>query len=270
MAKIIWVEDQSHWIDKFRDILEDSDLDGKPNELLIYKSSEAAGQQISLMKKDEGPDLALLDARMNGNDQAGFSVSSSLLKKWPGLPIIFFSEYSGTDIERDALTEHMVSDFIAKHQNNVEQVLCWRIRAALRQHAIGAGGFKEGGANVLGSGDLRMDLDTWEVYWKGVKVMNPDNPKRPLAPTPRKILRCLVERSPRPVSTWQVAEYMGLDPDTYSYATYRQHIKTLRRALSAASKQDDFMKLSKQGVGIISCGEQGSYCWKPVGQGGMH
>ena len=61
MARIIWVEDQSHWIDKFRDILTNADLDGKANELIIYKSSEAAGQQISLMKKEDGPDLALLD-----------------------------------------------------------------------------------------------------------------------------------------------------------------------------------------------------------------
>ncbi|HED17752.1 MAG TPA: response regulator transcription factor [Gammaproteobacteria bacterium] len=264
MAKIIWVEDQSHWIDKFRDILTNTDLDGKANELIIYKSSEAAGQQITLMKKEEGPDLALLDASMNGNDQAGFSVSRALLKKWPGMPIIFFSEYSGTDIERDALTEHMASDFIAKHQSNVEQVLCWRIRAVLRQQAMGDGSLQSSSDNVLSSGDLKMDLDTWEVYWKGVKLMNPDNPKRPLAPTPRKILRCLVERTPRPVSTWQVAEYMGVDPDTYSYATYRQHIKTLRRALTVASEQEDFMELSKQGLGIISCGEQGSYCWKAI------
>lgn len=267
MARIIWVEDQLHWIDKFQDILKNADLDGNPNKLEIYKYSEAARQQIALMDRNEGPDIALLDAKMNGNDQAGFAVSEALLNKWPGLPIIFFSEYSGTEIEKDALTEYSVTDFIAKHQKNVEEVLCWRMRAALRQRAISEGSMPGQKGNILSNGDLKMDLDTWEVYWKGVKLMNPDNPKRPLAPTPRKILRCLVERSPRPVSTWQLADYLEVEPEKYSYATYRQHIKTLRRSFeSADGGHGEFIKLCQQGSGIISCGEKGSYCWKKISQ----
>ena len=80
MASIFWVEDQLHWINKFSSILEQSDFDGKPNHLAVYNFPEAAKQKIALSDKDSPPDVALLDARMNGNDQAGFSVSSALRK----------------------------------------------------------------------------------------------------------------------------------------------------------------------------------------------
>jgi DNA-binding response OmpR family regulator len=265
MAKIFWVEDQSHWIEKFQDTLEHADLDGECNEVRVYKFSEAARQQIALMSVDDRPDIALLDARMNGNDRAGFSVSAALLNKWPGLPIIFLSEHSGTGIEKDALYEHQVADFIAKHQRNVEEVLCWRLRAVLRHKAVSDGAANKAAGEVLGSGDLRLDLGTWEVYWRGVRLMNPDNPKRPLAPTPRKILRCLVERSPRPVTVWQIAEYLGVDPDSYSSATYRQHIKTLRRSFDTAEGgAGHFLEQCRNGCGIISCGDQGAYSWRKV------
>ena len=265
MAKIFWVEDQLHWIDKFKDVLKNADLDGGLNDLEVHKYSESARQQIALTKQSDGPDIALLDAKMNGNDQAGFTVSTALLKKWPDLPIIFFSEYSGTDIEKEALSEHHVTDFIAKHQDNIEQVLCWRLKAALRQKAVNTNSESSQTGNILTSGELTMDLDTWEVYWKGVRLMNPDNPKRPLAPTPRKILRCLVERSPRPVTTWQVAEFLEVDPETYSYATYRQHIKALRRSIDNADDyQGAFLERCKNGSGIINCGDKGSYSWKKI------
>ena len=266
MAKIFWVEDQLHWIDKFQDVLKNADLDGGPNELAIYKYSESARQQIALTKQSEGPDIALLDAKMNGNDQAGFAVSAALLKKWPGLPIIFFSEHSGTEIEKDALSEYQVSDFIAKHQNNVDQVLCWRLKAALRQKAVNADNVSNQAGSILNSGDLKMDLDTWEVYWRGIRLMNPDNPKRPLAPTPRKILRCLVERSPRPVNTRQIAEFLDMNPDEYSYATYRQHIKTLRRSIDNADGGNKaFLDICKIGKGIVNCGDKGTYSWVKYG-----
>ena len=265
MAKIFWVEDQSHWIDKFQDTLERADLDGGRNEVLVCKFSEAARQKIALMSAEDRPDIALLDARMNGNDRAGFSVSAALLSKWPGLPIIFFSEHSGTGIEKDAFSEHRIADFIAKHQRNVEEVLCWRMRAVLRHKAVNDHAATTSAGGVLRSGDLTLDLDTWEVYWKGGRLMNPDNPKRPLAPTPRKILRCLVERSPRPVTTWQIGEYLGADADGYSHATYRQHIKTLRRSLDAAEGGTGrFIERCKKGYGIVTRGEQGAYSWMKV------
>jgi len=263
MAKIFWVEDQLHWIEKFQDVLTNADLDGGPNELQIHKYSESARQQIALTKTNDAPDIALLDAKMNGNDQAGFAVSTALLKKWPGLPIIFFSEHSGTEIEKEAISEYQVTDFIAKHQKNIEQVLCWRLKACIRQKAVNTGNESIQQGSILTSGDLKLDLDTWEVYWKGVRLMNPDNPKRPLAPTPRKILRCLVERSPRPVTTWQIAEFLDVDPDGYSYATYRQHIKTLRRSIDNADGGEGvFIDACKSGSGVINCGDKGSYGWK--------
>ncbi len=262
MATIFWVEDHFHWVEKFQPILESTDFDGKPNTVEIYKFAEAAKQRIATTPQDKRPDVAILDARMNGNDQAGFSVSSALLKKWPGLPVIYLSEHSGTAIERDALVDHNAADFIAKHQRNVEEVLCWRIKAVLRQTAIQEKSSPATTSDILCSGDFKMDLNTWEAYWQGNKLMNPDNPRRPLAPTPRKILRCLVERSPRPVTAEQISEYIGVAAERFSYASYRQHIKTLRRAFDAAAGNTDFSQASKKECGIIAFGDAGAYCWK--------
>ncbi len=262
MAKIFWVEDQSHWIDRFRAALESSDFDGQNNLLTVFKFSEAARQHIALCRKDDAPDIAILDAHMNGHDQAGFCVSSALQKKWPGLPIVFLSEHSGTGLERDALEQYHARDFVSKHQHNAEEVLCWRIKAALRQTALQGSDKRELPDNILTSGALQLDLDTWQVYWRGNKLMNPDNPRRPLAPTPRKMLRCLVERSPRPVSTAQMGEYLDANPDTYAHATYRQHIKTLRRAFDAAEGGSGrFLDMCKQGKGIVTFGGSSAYQW---------
>ncbi len=262
MARIFWVEDQSHWIKKFSAVLEAEDFDGSPNSIAIYHFAEAARQKIALTDKESAPDVALLDARMNGNDQAGFSVSNALRKKWPRLPIIYLSEHAGTDIERAALEQFSATDFIAKHQHNVEQVLCWRIRAALRQASIDSD--LSATINVITSGELTIDLNTWNVYWKGQRLMNPSNARRPLAPTPRKLLRELVESSPRPLSAGQIAERLDSDAEKFSYASYRQHIKTLRRAFDAVDA--GFIERCTRGEGIVTFGDEGAYCWIPAGR----
>ena len=261
MAAILWVEDQSHWIKKFSPILEAEDFDGKPNSLVILNFAEAARQKIALTEQDSPPDVALLDARMNGNDQAGFSVSAALQRKWPRLPIIYLSEHAGTDIERAALEQFAAADFIAKHQHNVEQVLCWRIRAVLRQASIDSD--LSATLNVVISGELTIDLTSWNVYWKGQRLMNPSNARRPLAPTPRKLLRELVESSPRPLTAGQIAERLDIDTEKFSYASYRQHIKTLRRAFGAVDP--GFADLCNGGEGIVTFGDEGAYCWVRVG-----
>jgi DNA-binding response OmpR family regulator len=262
MASIFWVEDQSHWIKKFSAVLESEDFDGRPTTLAIYHFAEAARQKIALTDKDSPPDVALLDARMNGNDQAGFSVSNALHRKWPRLPIIYLSEHAGTDIERAALEQFAAADFVAKHQHNVEQVLCWRIRAALRQVSIDSD--LSATQNVVTSGELTIDLNSWNVYWKGQRLMNPSNARRPLAPTPRKLLRELVEASPRPLTAGQIADRLDTDADKFSYASYRQHIKTLRRAFGAVDPE--FAGLCNRGEGIVTFGDEGAYCWVRVGR----
>lgn len=258
MAKLFWVEDQSHWIDKFTPVLENTDFDGGDNTLLICRFAEAARQQIAVTDSEDMPDIAILDARMNGNDQAGFGVSQALHKKWPQLPIIYLSEHSGTTIEADAFELGNTQDFIAKHQRNVEAVLCWRIKAILRQRAVD----KTSPQDTVTHGQLTIDLITWEVYWHGTKLMNPGNPKRPLPPTPRKILRHLVEASPRPIATWKMAELLDADLEKFSYANYRQHIKNLRHAFDLAEgKTGSFLQKCKNGSGIVTFGDQEAYCW---------
>lgn len=260
MASILWVEDQSHWVDRFTPILEQTMFDQKPTDLRVFRFAEAACQHIRL--SETAPDLALLDAHMNGNDQAGFSVSRALQRKWPDLPILYLSEHSGTAVEQQAFETTGAVDFIAKHQRNIESVLCWRIGAALRQSALSQPGSQMAG-DLLQSGDLTLDRVTWEVYWQGHKLMNPANPKRPLAPTPRKILRALVEASPRPLSTAQIADQLGADPERFSYANYRQHIRTLRLSFDQAmGAAGTFLELCRSGQGIVTFGDEGAYLWK--------
>jgi hypothetical protein len=76
-------------------------------------------------------------------------------------------------------------------------------------------------------------------------------------------LRELVESSPRPLTAGQIAERLDSDADKFSYASYRQHIKTLRRAFAVVDK--DFGDLCNRGEGIVTFGDEGAYCWVPVG-----
>jgi len=264
MTRILWVEDQFHWLNKLTPVLQSADFgDGEGgNEVQTFKFAEAACQHIRLAKN--APDIAILDANMNGNDGAGFTVQRALVKKWPQLPIIYLSEHSGTGIEQNALEKVETKDFIAKHQDNIEAVLCWRIKAALRQARM-RGAMPQISAEVIQQGDLTIDVATWEVYWHGERLMNPKNSARPLPPIPRKILRCLVERSPRAVSTDQIADYLELD--NFNYASYRQHIKTLRDAFEQmAQKLDEpsFLDVCKSNRGIVTVGDEAGYCWKPM------
>lgn len=273
MAKIFWVEDQFHWIDKFKSLLEQTDFESKLpteetsnikiNQVEVHKFVESASQAIKLARS--APDIVILDANMNGNDDAGLSVSRLIRQKWPKLPIIYLSEHSGTSMEEKAFEQSNAQDFIAKHQQNIEKVLCWRIRALLRQKSLQqvvTTANDEINNETIQSGDLTIDLTTWNVYWFGERLMNPANNKRPLAPMPRKILRILVESSPRPITTLQMAE--RLDSDKFSAANYRQHIKTLRHSFEQAAitrKQVSFIERCKQGKGITTFGDEGGYCW---------
>jgi len=264
MTHILWVEDQSHWIEKFQPVLEATGFTDRPTRIQVFRFAEAACQHIRLADADQPPDLALLDANMNGNSGAGFSVSRALQRKWPQLPVLYLSEHSGTDIEQEAFESTGAKDFIAKHQVNVESVLCWRIKAVLRQQSMSQPGRAQPG-DVLQSGDLRIDTTSWDVYWQGQKLMNPSNSKRPLAPTPRKILRYLVEASPRPLNTLQIADKLDADPERFSYANYRQHIRTLRLAFDQAmGGTGEFIEHCKAGRGIVTFGDEGAYCWRPI------
>jgi len=273
MVTIFWVEDQYHWIDKFKSVLENANfslgdtpdsaknLTKSPlNHVIVHKFVESACQAINRMKSQ--PDVVILDANMSGNDDAGLTVSCLLAKKWSNVPIIFLSEHSGTGIEEKVFDKTTTQDFIAKHQENVEKVLCWRIKALLRHKKIPINQSNSPSTDSLVSGDLTIDLATWNVYWHGQRLMNPNNSQRPLAPTPRKILRFLVELSPRPVSTMQMEQ--KLESDRFNYASYRQHIKTLRHSFEQASiktSQNSFLEGCKQGKGIITFGDEGAYCW---------
>ena len=262
----MWVEDQLHWITKFKSVLESADLIGAgsegKNQVQVFKFAESARQHIA--QTQQAPDIAILDANMNGNDQAGFSVSRALHKKWPKLPVIYLSEHSGTGIEQQAFEETGAQDFIAKHQQNIEAVLCWRVRKALKNAEQTNGENTSLAENILESGHLTIDTQTWNVYWYGERLMNPANARRPLPPTPRKILRYLVEASPSPLTTLQIVEKLDADPERFSAANYRQHIRTLRQSIEQAAQikdQTSFIDTCKAGKGITTFGDDGAYCW---------
>ena len=268
MIKIFWVEDQNHWIEKFQAVLQTTPFEpgaegtlpeGDGNRLEVFKQLDAALARITQTDHSDAPDIALLDASLNGDDDGGYTLSQALLKKWPALPIVFLSEHSGTGIEQKAFEQGVTRDFIAKNQRNIEAVLVWRMKALLKGTLSPAAQTQQ-----LTSGDLSIDLVSWEVHWKGRVLVNPANPKRPLAPTPRKILRFLVEASPRPLTTLQMADKLDADLEKFSYANYRQHIKILRKSLALAHGDEDaFMALCKQGQGVATFGADGAYLWKP-------
>ncbi len=285
MIKIFWVEDQFHWIDRFKSILEkanfsidsspteeQSEIPKKDNQVDIYRFEESARHEINQSIKNRAfklPDIIILDANMNGDNDAGLSLSKLINKVWSQVPIIFLSEHSGTSTEEKVFENTQTRDFIAKHQENIEKVLCWRIKALLRATSM-IQSSRHDKDNSLSSdkqikqGELTIDLVTWNVYWYGEKLMNPKNIQRPLAPTPRKILRYLVEASPHPVSTLQMEEKLNLD--RFNYASYRQHIKTLRNSFQNTSsvKQLSFSELCAKGEGIVTFGDDGAYCWKQI------
>ena len=63
-----------------------------------------------------------------------------------------------------------------------------------------------------------------------------------------------------------MAERIEADMDKFSYASYRQHIKSLRRSIDAAEGGDGrFLALCRNGFGIVTFGDDGAYLWKPPG-----
>ena len=178
--------------------------------------------------------------------------------------MIYLSEHSGTGIEQQAFEETGAQDFIAKHQQNIEAVLCWRIKAALKKSLLSDTSTPQQSSETLQSGSLTIDTLSWNVYWHGERLMNPTNERRPLPPTPRKILRYLVEASPTPLSTSQIVEKLDADPERFSDANYRQHIRTLRQSIEQAAERKgeaSFTDLCKSGKGITTFGDSGAYCW---------
>ncbi|PHS14800.1 MAG: histidine kinase [Kangiella sp.] len=290
MIKLFWVEDQFHWIDRFQSILEKADfsIDSastednsatsvNDNEVDIYRFEESARHEINQSIKQNDyqiPDIVILDANMNGDNDAGLSLSKLINRVWPQVPIIFLSEHSGTSTEEKVFANSQTRDFIAKHQENIEKVLCWRIKALLRATLISQStGLNDKNSldndKQIKQGELLIDLITWNVYWYGEKLMNPKNQQRPLAPTPRKILRYLVDASPHPVNTSQMEEKLNLE--CFNYASYRQHIKTLRSSFQNASinnnsskNQLSFSEICAKGEGIVTFGDDGAYCWKQI------
>ena len=255
MATIVWVEDQKHWVDRFGPSLQDSNFDGNQNRLVLLDSPDAVAGYLRDAREE--PDLALLDARMRGDDQAGFKVARHLHQRWPMLPVIYFSEHSGTRVEAQAFELQSTGDFIAKHQRNAEQVLCWRIKALLRQRLLRTA---RAHTDCLNSGPLTIDLLSWEIYWRDTRLQNPKNPKRPLPPTPRRVLHHLVLHAPRPQNAAQVAHALDLDEQRFTNAAYRQHIRTLRDALQLAS-DGEFSTLAELGQGLVTCSDSGAYHW---------
>jgi two-component system, OmpR family, response regulator len=261
MANIWWVEDQFHWINKFQPVLESANFgdNSHPNLVKVMRFYEAAQQAIKTAQ--HSPDIVILDANLNGNDEAGLSLSLQLKNKWPDVAIIYLSEHSGTPIEEKAFEQSNAQDFIAKHQQNIEQVICWRIKALLRQRQLETN-ISVSSPQVMTSGALQIDLETWNVYWHKTKLMNPNNAKRPLAPTPRKMLKELVSCSPRPITTDQMAQ--RLDMQKLTDSNYRQHIKVLRHSFEQAASganQPSFLSLCKKGYGVVTFGDLHAYCW---------
>ena len=64
-----------------------------------------------------------------------------------------------------------------------------------RVMAVQTSGAARAASRLLELGELTIDLNTWNVYWKGRRLMNPSNARRPLAPTRRIAFLTMIGRS---------------------------------------------------------------------------
>jgi two-component system phosphate regulon response regulator PhoB len=163
------------------------------------------------------PDAILLDWMLPG--QTGLQ----LARKWRadertrGIPILMLTA-RGDEPDKVAGLDAGADDYITKPFSTQE--LLARIRAVLRRRA------PEPSDETLAVGELRLDVATHRVTWKGQPVK--------LGPTEFKLLHHLMRHPERVHSRAQLLDKVWGDHVYIEERTVDVHIKRLREALGAA------------------------------------
>ncbi len=219
MSKILVVEDEMKIARTIRDYLEVAGFD-----VTVTGDGSAA---LSSARADR-PDLVVLDLGLPGMD--GLDVAREL-RRSATTPIIMLTA-RGEESDRIVGLELGADDYLVKPFSPKELVA--RVRAVLRRTTGG------GGAEILRSGDVEMDLPKMRARVDGRAV--------DLTPTEFQLLATLVREPGRVFTRGQLLDAIhGVSLETYERAI-DAHVKNLRRKIEPEVGRPRYI-LTVHGVG---------------------
>ena len=134
---------------------------------------QAIDQLPDVDDSDRPPmDIALLDVEELGGDvHAGLKLCKRVKKRWPSVPVVFLTSHE--TIEQHILgIEAGADDYLTKSglsDPDYPQYIWTVILAQLKRAGIMGNG-EEGVSRVYTNGSLRVNLDVYQIYWRGEQV----------------------------------------------------------------------------------------------------
>ena len=226
-----------------------------------YERALDALKAIDQWKGCPLPDAALLDIDQNDYTDAGIDISLKIRQLWPSVPVMFLS---GKVNFQERLRNREVGEvtYMSKTPlSDNEPGYAEEIRAAICALITEPDGFP----NKYPLGDLYIDMDAGEVYWRGVKLQ--------MSASEIGIVDELVRpgNAGRARRYANLADAAGMSGKPLSQNQLRINVKQrIRLVRQAFERVDaDFQAAWKEGrYGIIAVDQVG-YRWEPdAGQSG--
>jgi len=197
----------------------------------------ADGAEAWERMRDELPDLVILDIIMPQMD--GLELCRRIRAKSDSIPIIFLTSRD-EEFDRVLGLELGADDYLCKPFSMRELIA--RVKVLFRRISLGSNTPTKS-AELIREGDLELDLQRYQVTWKGKNV--------PLTVTEFMMLQALV-RHPGHVKTRAQLTKEGYQFDTWvSDRTIDSHIKRLRRKFETVDAAFDRIE-TVYGVGYRS------------------
>lgn len=175
------------------------------------------------------PDLVLLDVMLPGRDGIGLCRE---LRGFSDVPIVMLTARVEEADRLDGL-EAGADDYICKTPFSPREVVA-RVKAILRR-------VQQQGAREGGQSPLRMDVEAYRAYYKGVLL--------PLTPVEFRLLRIMLSAPGHAFTRDQLLARLHDDPRSVNDRAVDSHIKNLRRKLEAVDSRADLIR-SVYGVGF--------------------
>jgi DNA-binding response OmpR family regulator len=196
-----------------------------------HVSSASDGEEALHQIRAHPPDLVILDIMMPG--LSGLDVCSLILEQMD-VPIIFLTAL-GKESDIVAGLEKGAVDYVTKPFSNT--VLIARIRAALRQAALGAAAVAPA---AYGNGHLTIDPESHEVFAGGERVV--------LTITEYRLLAYLFQHAGQALTFGQILENVWGSAYQDSANYVHVYVHRLRKKLERDPTQPEYL-LSEHGVG---------------------